>query len=239
MRFSFILMLSAVLFAAGCVSHVRFAPHAPYPTERMVDSTLLVLLPSDIDERFEKATYGTSIDPMYFRAYYGEALRHEIDARFRSSFGELAMATKLEHDIALDLPLEPPSTTDKKELEKWQERYEFAQDRAEFLPSAVTEQVGYLLEFENVRFTLANKTPVYVADVRFVNRETGKELFGSTMRARAVGPRVGERNAKHHQEQVLREAMLATCTELLRNLTSEMMRAIAEDIESPQTGGKP
>jgi len=226
MRISVVFLLVAALLAGGCVTKVGFGPHAPYASERVVRRELLVVLPSDIDERFEKATFGPALEPMHFRVFYGQALRHEMEARYRTTFSEVATVTKLEHDIALELPLDPPDAADEKAYEAWEKRYEAARKGTEFLPTLVEEQRGYLLTVEEAKFSLEGRTPILVVDVTLADRETGEQLFDGPMRARATGPTIPDRTARGHQEKVVREATLATTTELLRNLSDDIFEAL-------------
>ena len=83
-----------------------------------------------------------------------------------------------------------------------------------------------MLRFDEIRFSLADDRPLYVNDVTFLDRATEEILIEG--RVRGSGPTVPRRPVVRYVAESLTEATSQAASNLMFNLSRDMMSVIAE-----------
>lgn len=81
-----LLLISCLLPAAGCITRVRFPPHAPYSPMFTRPGRVFLTFPTDLDDQVLRIRPRGMIDPARVRVYWGQALKTEARARFARVF---------------------------------------------------------------------------------------------------------------------------------------------------------
>lgn len=231
-----LMMGAAVLFAAvafsGCARKVDFAGHGAYPSKTRYPDTLVIVVPDDLDTLKYRVRIGGWPVPRKFDVYYGQALRHEAQARFSGMFSEVAIigettfaeATRQQSGIAREFFL---NEEEKAEAEKKSEKeMETEKFDLEFLPEFIREERGYLLYIREPRYRFEEARSLVLMDVEFRDRFLDQMLTQGRIRGR--GANVSPRESDALIRTGLRESASTAFSEALRRVREQMIATIED-----------
>ncbi|MDK2971671.1 MAG: hypothetical protein PWP23_1426 [Candidatus Sumerlaeota bacterium] len=224
-------VVAAVVFS-GCARTVDFTGHGAYPSKTRYSDTLVIVVPDDLDTLKYRVQIGGWPVPRKFDVYYGQALRHEAQARFSEMFSEVAIidettfekATSEEPGIANEFFLNDEEKAEaekksEKELEK--EKFEL-----EFLPEFIREERGYILYIREPRYRFEEARSLVLMDVEFRDRFLDQVLTQGRIRGR--GANVSPRESDALIRTGLRESASTAFSEAMRRVREQMIATIED-----------
>lgn len=224
-------VVAAVVFS-GCARKVDFAGHGAYPSKTRYPDTLVIVVPDDLDTLTYRVRIGGWPVPRKFDVYYGQALRHEAQARFSEMFSEVAIidettfaeATRQQSGIAREFFLNEEEQ--KEEARMSESEVEKEKFDLEFLPEFIREERGYLLYIREPRYRFEEARSLVLMDVEFRDRFLDQVLTQGRIRGR--GANVSPRESDALIRTGLRESAATAFSEALRRVREQMIATIED-----------
>lgn len=212
------LIAAAALSSAGCRHAVQFQPNAPYSARWRVDAPLVVIVPDEVLAGRHRELVRTTLISEKYDIFYGQALVHQLEARFRPSYSsyrllpeglyEMVMEDRLDEEIARLRKAKAPDAAIAALMD------------LDFSSADIRSGEGYLMRFTRFDLLMASGRPAVFAEVEYIDRATGEAIGDWRLRGRGRASNIGQ-DQRFNTER-FREATSSAISQMLLELSREI-----------------